>query len=94
MAAGNEFKHESVEDAESIVRYLRALTDGLEKGYLEFMNGKEGLVLEPRGLLQLEVRARKKGDRRKVSFKFEWREAAPEETEEEKPLRIKSESGA
>ena len=72
--ADDEFKHDSVQDRESIARYLRALLDGFEKGHISL--GAEGQTLEltPQGLLEFEVRAKRKGGRSKVALKFTWRE--------------------
>jgi amphi-Trp domain-containing protein len=72
--ATEEFKHESLQDCASIVRYLKALIEGLESGRLEFGTDDQELSLEPRGLLELEVRAKRKGGRSKVALKLGWRE--------------------
>ena len=81
MADRDDFKHDSLQDTESVVRYLKAMIDGFEKGHLEFTTDDQSLELEPQGLLELEVRAKRRGGRVKVSLKFSWREE-PEETRE------------
>lgn len=74
MAQDEEFKHESVQDAASVVRYLRALVDGFENGRLEFGADGRTIELRPQGLLDLEIRAKRKSGRVKVGLKFSWRE--------------------
>lgn len=71
-----EFKHESLQDPQSIAKYLRALIEGLESGELSFSDDKEKLKLQPQGLLELELRARRKGGRGKLQLKLAWRESS------------------
>lgn len=72
--ATDEFKHESLQDAQSVSKYLRALIEGLESGYLEFGNDDGEMELHPRGLLGMELRAKCKGGQAKVQLKLAWRE--------------------
>jgi len=74
MADTDEFKHDSVQDRASIARYLRALLEGFEKGHLELGTEAQTLQLDPDGLLELEVRAKRKGGRCKLTLKVSWRE--------------------
>ena len=82
MAASDEFKHESIQDRRSVVRYLQAVIDGLEKGHLELDSGEQTFVLEPRGLLKLEIQAKRKGGRFKTTLKFSWNEESAEDQAE------------
>ncbi len=61
QAKRNEFKHESVQDRESIAKYLNALCEGIQKGQLTFKNGDQEIELEPRGLINLEVKIKRLG---------------------------------
>jgi amphi-Trp domain-containing protein len=72
--AAEEFRHESLEDRRSIAEVLQALLQGIERGHLELGSADRTLVLSPGALLELEVRARRKGGRSKVTVKFAWRE--------------------
>jgi amphi-Trp domain-containing protein len=74
MASTQQFQHESIQDRDSIIRYLRAITDGLDKGHLELGAEGEQLVLDPRGLIALEIKAKRKSGRVRLGLKFEWRE--------------------
>ncbi len=73
----DEFKHESLQDTRSIVQYLQALIDGLQSGTLELSDERAKVVLEPKGLLGLELRAKRKGRRSKFQMKLTWTDAKP-----------------
>ena len=51
------FRHESLQDQDSIRKLLEAITDGLAKGKMSFSDGDGEIVLEPDGLLRLKVTA-------------------------------------
>ncbi len=87
--AADEFKHESLQDPKSIGQYLEALIEGLESGRVELSDDNGQVVLHPTGLLGLELRARRRGNRSKLQLKLSWTEdqnkARPES------LKVKSE---
>ena len=72
--ATDEFQHESLQDAKSIGEYLRAIIHGLETGYLDLSDDNGQLVLHPSGLLGLELRAKRKGNRAKLAIELSWTE--------------------
>lgn len=74
MSAQDDFRHESVQDRQSIVKYLQALTAGIEEGRIELGTAEHTLELEPSGMLELQVRAKRKGGRVKLAIKLYWRE--------------------
>ena len=74
MSADDDFGHESVQDRQSIVRYLQAITAGIEQGHIELGTAEHTLALEPGGMLELQVRAKRKGGRVKLGIKLYWRE--------------------
>ena len=86
----NRFKHRSLQDPKSIVRYLSALKDGFENGSLVFSTNGERLVVKPQGLVNLEVEAKRKGDGIKLGLKFRWNEEEPVLDEGEQPLLIET----
>ncbi|HLT38758.1 MAG TPA: amphi-Trp domain-containing protein [Enhygromyxa sp.] len=87
MATDDDFRHESVQDRRSIVKYLQALTAGIENGHLELGTSEHMLELEPGGLLELEVLAKRKAGKVKLVVKLHWREHDDEQTSE--ALQIK-----
>jgi amphi-Trp domain-containing protein len=87
MGSDDDFRHESVQDRHSIVKYLQALTAGIEKGHLELGTSEHMLALDPDGLLELEVLAKRKSGKVKLIIKLHWREHDDEQTSE--ALQIK-----
>jgi amphi-Trp domain-containing protein len=83
-----EFEHESVQDRQSIVKYLRVLAEGFERGLLSFSDKNGDLKLEPKGLIGFEVRASKKNERTRVTLNFRWRHVSKSEDSEAGPLFI------
>jgi amphi-Trp domain-containing protein len=81
--SNDRFKHESLEDSETIVKYLNALRDGFSSGTLTFVSDDKKLVVRPRGLINLDVDAKRKGDEIKLSVKMRW-------AEDVRPTEIKS----
>lgn len=69
-----DFSHESLQDRESLVRYLEALSDGIKSGKLTLGHNGDTVVLHPNGLLKLDVKARTKDERIKLTFKISWKE--------------------
>ncbi|MFZ5426610.1 MAG: amphi-Trp domain-containing protein [Thermodesulfobacteriota bacterium] len=77
-----KFSYESVQDAKTLVEYLRALTDGFEKGTMRFSRKDMELALSPKGLIGFAVEAKAKDGRMKLALKFAWREAVEEKEPE------------
>lgn len=85
------FEHDSLEDVESLVHYLKAVVRGFEEGKLRVAGGNESIELEPNGLVRFEVRASQKEERARFSLRFTWKPRRPEDPREDK-LRIGGES--
>lgn len=75
----HEFRHESLQDPQSIVAYLEALTAGIQSGAVALKDPEGEINLSPRGLIQFQVRASKKRDRRRLTLKFSWKEESAED---------------
>lgn len=86
--ARQEFEYESLQDVASIIGYLKAVTDGLERGHLSLASNGRNLELEPRGLLQLSVEAKRGKRRAQLIIKMAWREDRPEDAAVIDPLKI------
>jgi amphi-Trp domain-containing protein len=82
--ASSEFKHETLQDVDAISEYLKILTDGFENKELIFRNDREQILLKPDGMIELEVKAKKKDGKVKLAIKFNWKEREPGKDEEEK----------
>jgi amphi-Trp domain-containing protein len=68
------FRHESLQDRESIQAILKAITQGLAKGRLELSDEEGEMVLNPDGLLQLKVTATQDTDRHRLNLRITWQE--------------------
>jgi len=86
----DEFRHESIQDTESIVEYLYALMEGFQNKKILFGTTKKKLILLPNGLLRLAVRAKRKDKDVKVSLKISWSEGIDSKTLKNELLEIKA----
>lgn len=77
MESHKDFHHESMEDRESIIKYLQTLSDGFRQGRIEFRSGQDNIVLEPAGLIQVEIKVKNQNRKSKLSAKFVWKEQPP-----------------
>ncbi len=71
------FRHESLQDADSIQGLLKALTRGVARGKLTFSDEDGEIVMQPEGLLDLKVTAVKEGDHNRVTVRITWQDAEP-----------------
>lgn len=83
-----KFSYQSVQDAKSLARYLRALADGIEQGSLAFERKDTRLVMSPTGLVGISVEAKGKDGRMKLGVKMAWREKVDEKEHDEDLLVI------
>ena len=89
MSADESFTHESLEDMQSIARYLQAVLDGLQRGKIELEQNDTRVELKPHGLISFRVKAKRKGERSKLSIKLSWREQ--HDSNGDGPLRVRPE---
>ncbi|OGG94703.1 MAG: hypothetical protein A2508_01920 [Candidatus Lambdaproteobacteria bacterium RIFOXYD12_FULL_49_8] len=74
MSKSNEFQFLSLVDQETIIKYLEALLDGFKSGHINLKAKEEAIILDPEGLMKLEIEAKNKGGRAKVQFKVSWKD--------------------
>ncbi len=68
----NSFRHESLQDARGLQELLKAITKGIGRGHLTFSDDNNEIVLEPQGLLNLKVTARKDEGRHRLDLRVTW----------------------
>ncbi|MGB0722287.1 MAG: amphi-Trp domain-containing protein [Gammaproteobacteria bacterium] len=68
----NSFRHDSLQDAESIQEFLKAISKGFGKGKLTFSEDEREITLTPDGLLDLKVTASKEDNRHRVNIRVSW----------------------
>jgi len=67
-----KIKYERRMKREEAVTYFTSLITGLEKGTIQFKQGKDTVVITPAELVNVEIKAQTKGKREKVTFEMSW----------------------
>ena len=78
-------RFESSMTLDEAISYFEAIVAGLKKGTINFKQGDSQMTVSPPPHLDVEVRARRKSDKEKISFELAWR------TTETSDLQITSE---
>lgn len=84
----HNFEHESLQDKEAIVSYLKALTKGIEKGEILFADDEESMLLRPHQLGRLRIRASQTKKEQSLRIKLSWL-SDEEGSSDNSPLFIK-----
>lgn len=74
MSDFKQFKYDSVQDMQTVIKYLDAIAEGFRTGELTFTREGESMVFKPGGLLGFTVEAKSKGVRRKLKISLGWKE--------------------
>jgi amphi-Trp domain-containing protein len=69
------FHHSSLQDADSVVELLQALTKGLSDGKLQLSDEDAAVVLRPRGLLEVVVDAEDDAGINTLNLRIRWNDA-------------------
>ena len=70
----NSFKHQSMQDPESIRDILKSVTRGLGKGELTFSDGDGEIQMHPEGLLRFKLSAKQEEGRNRIDIRIIWQE--------------------
>lgn len=73
------FRHESLQDTESIQQLLKALTRGIGRGKLSFSDEDGEMVMQPNDLINLKLTASREDGRNRVTIRITWLEDEPNE---------------
>lgn len=68
----NTFRHDSLQNQETIQALLKSIGKGLEKGRLTFSDAEGEIVLKPEGLLNLKISASREGAHHRLSLRVSW----------------------
>lgn len=74
MPLEEKLEFESLEDCETIRKYLHALEQGFAKRSITLASEGRSLILEPTGFLSFHLTAKKKAGETKISIKVSWKE--------------------
>jgi amphi-Trp domain-containing protein len=66
------FRHQSLQDEQSIQDILRAINSGISRGKITFSDEDGKIVLRPEGLLDLKLTATREDNRNRVTIRISW----------------------
>ncbi len=78
------FRHESLQDRDSIQALLKAITKGIAKGKVTLSDEDGDIALQPQGLLRFKLTAESDDNRHRIAIRISW------QSEEENPERNKT----
>jgi amphi-Trp domain-containing protein len=66
------FRHDSLQDRQSILKILHAVTEGLEQGNLILSDDDDEIALSLAGLMQLKLTASQENNKYAFALKVSW----------------------
>ncbi|MCW9036090.1 MAG: amphi-Trp domain-containing protein [Alphaproteobacteria bacterium] len=88
MKHNTKFRHESLQDRDSIKRLLRALTSGIAKGKITLEDEDGAMTMEPNQLVNFKITASQDEDKSSLNFRLTW--TNDWQPEKDKSIKIKS----
>lgn len=80
-------EHESLQDTQGILTYLKAIQDGFKKGSISLNDEEEEILLSPEALCQIRIKAKRNKRSQELSLKISWSSEDAEQSKED-PLFI------
>jgi len=68
----NSFRHESLQNRDSIQAILQALTEGIAKGKVSFSDDDDSISMAPDGLLNLKLNVSQEDSRNRINLRITW----------------------
>ncbi|PLA74466.1 amphi-Trp domain-containing protein [Hydrogenovibrio sp. SC-1] len=81
------FEHESLQDKDAIVSYLKAITQGFKKGAIKLSDEDEDFVLTPQAFANLKIKATQSKKGQTLNIKINW-SSDQDEDADDAPLFI------
>ena len=69
----DKFIFESIQDKESIIKYLNAIKDGFTNGTITLADKEKKIDLIPNDEIKLKIKSYKKKNQVKMQFKLDWK---------------------
>lgn len=66
------FRHESLQDTDSVRDILDAITRGIEKGSLTLSDEEGKIVMKPKGLLSVKLTASEEDSQQRMNLRISW----------------------
>ena len=86
MKQSTRFRHESLQDAESVQTLLSALVDGVAKGKIVLEDEDGTMLMKPKGLANLKISASQDDKKNRLYVRLTWYESS--DTVREKEIKI------
>ena len=80
MKTEDLFSHESLQNRKTIIKYLKAINEGIAKGALSFADDTGEITLIPDGVIRLKVNVLKQDNTRELQISFNWKEKDSKKT--------------
>jgi len=74
----NSFRHESLQNRDSIQAILQALTEGIAKGKVSFSDDDDSISMAPEGLLNLKLNVSQEDSRNRINLRITWEDKKKE----------------
>lgn len=87
MKQNTHFRHESLQDHQSVERLLKALIDGISDGSVVLEDEDGSMELSAKGLAHLKISATQDEDKHRLDLRFTWRVKQPKPDRKEIPVR-------
>ncbi|MCL2028841.1 MAG: amphi-Trp domain-containing protein [Deltaproteobacteria bacterium] len=72
------FKYQTATDPQELARYLEVLSEGVKAGALTVAEGHMSFTIQPKGLIDMGLKVRRKQGRTRVSLELSWSETGLE----------------
>ncbi|VAX13658.1 hypothetical protein MNBD_GAMMA24-650 [hydrothermal vent metagenome] len=82
------FRHESLQDAETIQGLLKSIARGFARGELVFSDEDDEIIMQPEGLMNLKVTSNQEENRHSINIRITW-QTENNSRKKNKSLRIK-----
>ena len=68
----SSFRHDSLQDRDSIAAILKAMTKGIEEGKVSLSDEDDAITMKPEGLLNLRLTASQEDNRHRINLRITW----------------------
>ena len=87
MQDKKNFHHESLEDKDSIKKYLNAISEALESGKLQFSDDEDTIEMLTSELMYLKVSASQEDGRNRFTLRVTWQDD-PQDNKQKGTLKV------
>lgn len=88
--AEKKFFHESFLDTANVHTFMQSLIDGIGKQRVVLSTEDDEMVLNPKGLLKVTVKAKKKNEKNRINLKITWEDEKKPVAADNKRITISS----